>query len=156
MKQVMTMEGLNTGPSGAATESERQGRTSEHGTRALIIGGYPWVRQSLIRLINRESDLTVCAEAGNACDVLDTIGKEQVDFAIIDIYKDDMSKVRVTEEIRLLCPQLPVLILSLANASQSSEAVLNPEAGEKVMRAIQYIQSLLRSRIAGFTVLVDL
>ncbi|MHC4474926.1 MAG: response regulator [Planctomycetota bacterium] len=150
------MEGLNTRNSSTTADSERQVSAGEHRTRALIIGGYPRVRQGLIPLIKRESDLMVCAEAGNACEALATIGKEQVDFAIIDIYKDDMSKVRVIEEIRLLCPQLPVLILSLANASRSAEAVLNPEAGEKVMRAIQYIQSLLSSRIAGFTVLVDL
>lgn len=129
----------------------------------MITGDYPSTRQALVQLIGREVDLSVCVDAENTNQALDAIKKQQVDLAIVNISSKDTNSFQLAETIKLQFPNLPVLILSIsdraAHAENSSQAEaeeppLGEQVTEQIIKAVRYIQSLLRSRIFGFTILV--
>ena len=134
-------------------------------TRTLVVDGNTMVRQLLTRLINREPGLGVCAEAEDANQALDAIEKEQFDFAVIDISPGSKIDIQFTEAIKLRCSGLPILILSMHNEALYSKGISfqqgpgdveNQHVIEQIIEAIRYVQSLLRSRVFGFTVFVKI
>ena len=138
---------------------------SESKSRILVVDDHAVVRQGLTRLINRESDLEVCAEAEEANQALDAIEKQQFDFAMVDISPGSTANIQLTETIKLRCPDLPVLIVSMHNEAlyskgtsfqQEPRDVENQHVIEQIIEAIRYVQSLLRSRVFGFTVSVKI
>lgn len=147
-----------------AINSETQGyETVENKTRILVVDGHPIVRHELVQLISGESDLAVCVEVESADETLDAIKKRQVDLAVVDISLEGAIAMQLAERIKLESPTLPVLIFSMQDESSrveraltagSQSHVLNRQAGEQIIGAVHYIQSLLRSRVFGFTVFV--
>ena len=132
-------------------------------TRTLVVDGNPMVRQLLVRLINREPDLVVCAEAEDANQALDAIEKQQFDFAVVDISPGSEANMQLAEAIKLRCSGLSILIVSMHNEAlyskgtsfqQEPRDVENPDVIEQIIEAIRYVQSLLMSRVFGFTVSV--
>ncbi|MHC5059521.1 MAG: response regulator [Planctomycetota bacterium] len=112
----------------------------------LIVDDHVVVRQGLTLLINREDDLVVCAEADNVTTALETIEKQQVDLAVVDISLDGKSGIELTETIKSKYPDLPVLILSMHDeavyAKRAFKAgargyVTKREAAETIITAIR-------------------
>jgi len=144
-------------------EEKEIDKACEDKTGIVIAGGNPSISQGLIQLVRKEAELVDCVEVDNANQALDVIKERQADFAIVDISSQDTSGVRLAEKIKLQFPNLPVLILSMDNRaacaerSQQSEAEghpLNEQVTERIIKAVHYVQALLRSRISGFTILV--
>lgn len=53
--------------------------------KILLVDDYLGLRRALTQLINRESDLEVCAVAGNIGQALSTIANRPFDLAIVDL-----------------------------------------------------------------------
>lgn len=148
-----------------AGNPEAQVRESaENKARILVVDGHPAVRHELAELIGSESDLAVCFEVESADETLDAIKKRQVDLAVVDISLEGTSGIQLAERIKLECPTLPVLILSMQDEASRVEHlfgagpekhVLNQQATEQIIGAVHYSQSLLRSQVFGFTVFVN-
>lgn len=145
--------------------NKRQPESTRNKATTLIVDGHPVIRQALTRLINEELDLGVCAEAEDANQALDAIGKQQFDFAVVDISEGSKANIQLAEAIKLQCPDLPILILSMHNEAlyskgtsfqQGPRDVENQDVIEQIIEAIRYVQSLLRSRVFGFTVSVKI
>jgi len=135
----------------------------EDTTRILIAGVRGGLRQALIEVISQEADLGVCFEAENTIKASETIKKRQVDLVIVDISPRDTQRIELTEKIKLQFPNLPVLMVSFhdgaahferSSQAEAKEYPLNEQITEQILKAVRYIQSLLRSRIFGFTILV--
>lgn len=159
----MNHEALNPEMTEIANDKKEHHKTYEDETRIMIAGDYPPIRHALVQLIGREADLGVCVDAENTNQALDAIKKQQVDLAIVDISSKDTNSIQLAETIKLQFPNLPVLILSIndstAHAERSSQAEaeehpLDEQATKQIIKAVRYIQSLLRSQISGFTILV--
>lgn len=134
-------------------------------TRTLVVDGNTMVRQLLTRLINREPDLEVCAEAEDANQALDAIEKQQFDFAVVDISPGSEANIQLTEAIKLRCSGMSILTVSMHSEAlyskgtsfqQEPRDVENQHVIEQIIEAIRYVQSLLRSRVFGFTVSVKI
>jgi len=145
--------------------NKRQPENTKNKTRTLIVDGHPIIHQALTRLVNQELDLGVCAEAKDANQALDAVEKHQFDFAVVDISPGSEANIQLTEAIKLQCPSLPILVLSMHNATlyskgtsfqQGPRDVENQHVIEQIIEAIRYVQSLLRSRVFGFTVSVKI
>jgi DNA-binding NarL/FixJ family response regulator len=149
-----------------AVNGETQGyETVENKTRILVVDGHPIVRHELVQLISRESDLEVCIETESSAQTLDAVKKRQVDVVVVDISLESRTAVQLAERIKLECPTLPVLMLSMQDESscvddalktRPAKHVLTKQATDQVIGAVHYIQSLLESRVFGFTVFVKL
>jgi DNA-binding NarL/FixJ family response regulator len=148
-----------------AVEKEAQDEVSRNKAGILIVGDDSIVRQELAELINRKPDIGICIEVGNTEQLRDTISKQQIDLAIVDISSNDTNGFKVADTIKLQCPNVPIVLLSVHNEALHTEHTLQAETKEsllsrqttgQIIKAIRYAKSLLRSQIFGFTLVVNL
>lgn len=142
-------------------DKKEQRNNREGKTKILIVNGNSVVRRGLIQLINQQSGFVVCAEAENDAQALEAIEKQRFDLAVVDISLEGTAGVQLVEKIKLRCPNLPVLTLSMreelhyakrALQAGAEEYILNQRVSEQIIKAIRHAQSLIRSRVFGFTV----
>jgi DNA-binding NarL/FixJ family response regulator len=123
---------------------------SKNKTRILVVDDHSIVRQGLIKLIEAECDIKVCAEAENAKQALEAMRKEQFDLAIVDISLEGTNGLELTEIMKSRYPNIIVLIISMHDgllyaqrALQAGAAgyVAKYEAAEKIITAIRQVLS---------------
>jgi DNA-binding NarL/FixJ family response regulator len=111
---------------------------------------HPLLRQGLALLINREQDLMVCGEAEEAQAAVRAIAEKKPDILIADISLNGPDGLDLLKNIRMLYPDLPVLILSMHDESIYAERalrarangyIMKQEATEKVLVAVRRILS---------------
>ena len=116
--------------------------------RILIVDDHTIVRQGIAQLVNREPDLDVCEEAGDADSAVAVLAKTAVDLAIVDISLPGTSGIELVKLIRDSHPQLPVLVMSMHDEALYSDRafragakgyVMKQEATEKLLAAIRKI-----------------
>jgi DNA-binding NarL/FixJ family response regulator len=116
--------------------------------RILIVDDHVIVRQGIAQLVNREPDLDVCQEAGDADSALALLRETPVDLAIVDISLPGTSGIELVKLIRDALPQLPVLVMSMHDEALYSDRafragakgyVMKQEATEKLLAAIRKI-----------------
>ena len=131
------------------TMKEKQQQDNGNGkVKILIVDDHSIVRRGLTQLINQEPDFVVCGQAENAMEALVAIKERSFDLAVVDISLDDINGIQLTEKIHLLCPNLPVLILTMHNEAVYAERALRAgasgyvtknEAAEKIVTAIRQL-----------------
>jgi len=82
------------------------------------------VREGTRRILEREPDLTVVAEAGDGFAAIALVEQEKPDVAVVDISMPVMNGIEATKRIKRLSPQTAVLILTAYDDQQYVEAVL--------------------------------
>lgn len=140
-------------------------------SKILIVDDHPIVRQGIAQLINRESDLEVCGEAGDAEQAMEALNRSSAngttrcdtDIAIVDMSLPGVSGIELIKTIHAHYPDMPVLVISMHDESLYAERVLRAgakgyimkqEATENVLTAIRqilhgeiYISERMRSKI---------
>lgn len=116
---------MANGQRAGAEKDEGRGRAEDR-RRVLIVDDHPVVREGLVQRINRESDLIVCAEAGDAREAMAALEREGPDLVVVDISLPGRGGLELIRDIHALHPDLPVLGLSMHD-----EVVF----GERVLRA---------------------
>ncbi|RJP62554.1 MAG: DNA-binding response regulator [Ignavibacteriales bacterium] len=132
--------------------------------KILIADDHSIVRQGLKQIVAEENDINVCAEAGNSVELFERLNKPECDIVILDINMPGKSGIEILKDIKLLKPDLPVLILSMygeeqygvraikAGASGYLKKVSAPEELVKAIRKIisggKYITPALAERLA--------
>src|ERR1700733_6761116 len=87
----------------------------------LIVDDHVIVRQGIAQLVNREPDLDVCQEAGDADSAIAVLRDTPVDLAIVDISLPGTSGIELVKLIRDMQPQLPVLVMSMHDEALYSD-----------------------------------
>ena len=114
----------------------------------FIVDDHPIVREGLSLLINRESDLAVCGVAEEAVTALRRIEEMRPDIVVVDISLNGPDGLDLLKNIRMLDPDLPVLILSMMDELLYAERalragangyIMKQEATEKVLVAVRRI-----------------
>src|SRR5262245_42804314 len=123
-------------------------RSGETRRRILIVDDHPMTRRGLTELINHEPDLVVCGEAETATHALETARSIKPDLALVDITLPRKSGLVLIKDIRLWCPDVYVLVLSMHDESLYAERVLHAgghgyimknEGGERLLQAIRQV-----------------
>ena len=113
--------------------------------KILIVDDHPVMRCGLKELIDQQNDLVVCAEAENANQALEAVGKQHIDLGIVDISMEGTTGIQLTEKLKLQHPSLPILILSMHDdpvyTTRSMRAgargyVVKQDAAEEIITAI--------------------
>jgi DNA-binding NarL/FixJ family response regulator len=116
--------------------------------KVLVVDDHPIVREGMALLINREPDLTVCADAEESNAALEAIENVRPDLAIVDISLPGRDGLELLKMIRAKDPQMPVLILSMHGETTYAERalragangyIMKQEATDKVLVAIRRI-----------------
>ncbi len=79
----------------------------------MIVDDHAVVRERLTRLICGEDGLDVCGEAKNAGEAMRILTTKPVDLVIMDISIERMNGIQVTEKIKSLYPDLPVIMITI-------------------------------------------
>lgn len=108
--------------------SSDRSKASPSGVRILLVDDHPMVRERLAEVINRESDLKVCAEAEDRVTALDAIKATAPDLAIVDLALRSSSGLELIKDIHGRWPQLKVLVVSMHDESLYAERVLRAGA----------------------------
>jgi DNA-binding NarL/FixJ family response regulator len=96
--------------------------------RVFLVDDHPLVREWLTTLINQQSDLAVCGEAGDAAQALSAIGELQPDAAVIDVTLASGSGIELIKDLRKCCPRLAIVVLSMHDESLYAERALRAGA----------------------------
>ncbi len=136
-------------------------RKAQKRTRILLVDDHPMVRERLAELISREPDLSVCAEAEDRHQAIETIKARHPDLVIVDITLKNSDGVELIKDIHSRWPGLLMLVLSMHDESLYAERVLRAgargyitkqEATRSILRAIRRVldgQIFLNENIAS-------
>lgn len=102
--------------------------------RVYLVDDHPLVREWLANLIDRQDDLTVCGEAGNAAAAIAGIGAARADVAIVDITLDGRSGLDLIRDLRQQHPAVPVLVLSMHDEALYAERAMRAGARGYIMK----------------------
>jgi DNA-binding NarL/FixJ family response regulator len=116
--------------------------------KLLLVDDHPMMRAGLAHLINKQSDLEVCCEAGSPAEALSEIVRCQPDLIVTDITMPGRSGVEFIKDVLALHAGLPILVVSMHDELIYAERVLRAGArgyvmkeagGEKLLLAIRQI-----------------
>jgi DNA-binding NarL/FixJ family response regulator len=131
-----------------AEATKTEGMTRTRKKTVFVVDDHPLLRQGLAMLINRESDLMVCGEAEEAPTAMKALAAARPDILIADISLNGPDGLDLLKNLRILYPDLPVLILSMHDESIYAERalrarangyIMKQEATEKVLVAVRRI-----------------
>ena len=115
-----------------------------------MVDDHAILREGLVAQINRESDLVVCGEAEDAREALTAVEKLKPDLVLADITLPGRNGLELIRDIRAVQPELPVLVLSMHDASVFAERVLRAggrgyiskqRSGRRLIAAIRHVLS---------------
>jgi len=88
---------------------------------ALVLGG-------LKQLLATADDILVAGEAANGQQVLDAVRSSRYDLVLLDMYMPEPSGIDLIVRIRMLDPQLPILVLTMRNELHVARAAFKAGA----------------------------
>jgi DNA-binding NarL/FixJ family response regulator len=86
--------------------------------KILIADDHAIVREGLKQIVAEEKDILVSGEADNAIKLMELLEKEKWNLVILDINMPGKSGLEALKDIKMLYPNLPVLILSMFSEDQ--------------------------------------
>ncbi len=119
--------------------------------RIFVVDDHPLVRESLRNLLNQQIDLAVCGEAADAPSALSAIMELKPHVAVVDLSLKTGSGLELIKDLKVHCPRVAVVVLSMHDENLYAERVLRAGARGYVMKreTTKNILHALRRVIAG-------
>jgi len=95
--------------------------------RILLADDHIMVREGTRRILEREPDLRVVAEAGNGREAIAMAKRERPDVAVVDISMPEVNGIEATKGIKQTSPETAILVLTAYDDDEYVFAIL--EAG---------------------------
>jgi DNA-binding NarL/FixJ family response regulator len=117
--------------------------------RVLIVDDHPILRHGIAQLIERESDFTVCGEAGSHDEALQLLAQHTVDLMLVDLSLEGPSGLDLIRAVRERQPQVRCLVLSMHDERLHAERALRAgargylmkqEATRKIVTALRQVR----------------
>ncbi|MFZ2196242.1 MAG: response regulator transcription factor [Thermodesulfovibrionales bacterium] len=131
----------------------------------LIADDHSVVREGLKQIISGNADMTVLAEACSGNEAIEKIRKNPISVAILDISMPGKNGLDTLKELKVMHPDLPVLILSMYPEEQyalrffragASGYLTKKSAPEELVTAIRtvsrgkkYVSPVLAEKLIG-------
>jgi DNA-binding NarL/FixJ family response regulator len=109
------------------------------------------MREGIATWINREPDLEVCAQAGNAGEALNEVTRCRPDLVVLDLNLPGRSGLELLHDLKPLHPDLPVIILSMFEEDIYALRCLRAGARGYVMKRAggEQVVAAIREVLAG-------
>src|SRR6266513_4337751 len=119
--------------------------------RIVLVDDHAILREGLRALIELEPDLKVVGEAGTAAEAVRVVQGASPTLVITDLAMPGGSGLQTIEQLRALCPNLRVLVLTAHCMDEYIGAALNAGADGYVLKDASRAELLqaIRSVIAG-------
>ena len=114
---------------------------------------HPVFREGLVQIINGESDLTVCGEAGDAEQAIEAIARLKPDLVLVDISLPGKSGLELIKDLRARNDGVKLLVLSMHDEALYADRVLRAGGDGYVMKqedpeeVVHAIRDVLGGRI---------
>jgi DNA-binding NarL/FixJ family response regulator len=102
--------------------------------KVFIVEDHPVFREGLAQIINSESDLTVCGEAGDAEHALEAIPSLKPDLVLVDITLPGKSGLELVKDLRALNGGVKLLVLSMHDQALYASRVLRAGGDGYIMK----------------------
>src|ERR1700691_4281186 len=130
----------------SSTSQAPAGSASPRVARILIVDSHPIVRQGLRRIIEREGDLLVCAEADSVTGARTAIEETNPHMLIADVSLNQGDGIKLVRDVRTHNPLLPILVLSIHDEAIYAERMLSVGANGYMTKQATSEQILLALR----------
>jgi DNA-binding NarL/FixJ family response regulator len=134
--------------------TEKQTRqTNRPRTKVLIVEDHPVFRDGLVQLLGREADLMVCGQADTAPQALKAVSTLKPDLVLVDLGLPGKSGLELVKDLRVMQPDLPVLVISMHDESLYADRILRAGAHGYIMKQerpdeiVVAIRQVLRGQI---------
>jgi len=120
-------------------------------TRIMLVDDHPVVREGLAESIERESDLTVCAQAEERSEALQLLEIAKPDLVVVDLMLKNSSGLELIKDIHARWPRVLLLVVSMHDENLYAERVLRAGAQGFITKqeATRDILLALRRVLAG-------
>lgn len=81
--------------------------------RVLIADDHDIVRQGIEKILSKTDEIDVVGEASNGQEVIDQVKQLEIDVLLMDVEMPKKTGWDVLSELKVLKPQLPVIVLSI-------------------------------------------
>ncbi len=102
--------------------------------RIVIADDNPQFRSVLRRLLDRETDIVVVAEAANGSQAIDHARHHVPDIILMDVSMPELDGITATARLMEHDPHLPVVLLSVGSKTQEVSAGLASGAREYLVK----------------------
>lgn len=96
--------------------------------RVLIVDDHPIVREGIASVINRESDLEVCGQAGGLAEAMRLHREQRPDVIVVDVSLSDGNGLDLVKELIAIDRDVKVLVQSMHEESLYAERSLRAGA----------------------------
>lgn len=117
--------------------------------RVLLADDNTQFRGVLRRLLERDPEIAVIAEASNGAEAIVLVDEHHPDVVLMDVSMPSVDGIEATSELKSRYPHLTVLMLSIGNKPQEIEAGLAGGADEYLVKgapADEIVQAIKRHR----------
>ena len=132
--------------------------------RVFVVDDHPLVRESLMALIEDQSDLCVSGEAADSATAFNALLRDSADVVVVDLGLPGESGLELIKKIQALTPLPRILVVSMHEEATYAERalragalgyVMKQESTDKVITAIRtvlrgevYVSGLLATQLA--------
>ena len=102
--------------------------------RVLLADDNAQFRTVLRRLLERDDEILVVAEAGNGAEAIALAEEHMPDVVLMDVSMPNLDGVEATHALKARVPHLTVLMLSIGNKEQEIQAGLAGGASEYLIK----------------------
>jgi len=95
--------------------------------RLLVADDHAILRNGLKQLFALEEDIAVTGEASNGVEVLRLLQIQEFDLLLLDMTMEGISGADLVRQAKIICPALPILMLSMHKVSEM--AIVSLRAG---------------------------
>ena len=99
-------------------------RATEIRRRILIVDDHPLTRHGMAQLIGQQPGLSVCGEAGNAEQALESVRTLRPDLVLVDVTLPGKPGLEFIKDVAMLYPGVLVLVVSMHDESLYAERAL--------------------------------
>ena len=121
--------------------------------KILVADDHPMMRAGLAQLINRQPDMTVCAESGNPAEVLALLAQTSPHLVLTDLTMPGRAGLEFIKDLAAVHPELPILVVSMHDEVVYAERCLRAGARGYIMKesGSENLLVALRRVLAGQT-----
>jgi len=125
--------------------------------RILLVDDHPMIRERLVELIERESDLEVCGEAEDRHEALDLVAATQPGLAIVDLTLKSSLGIELIKDLQARYPEVKVLVVSMQDEMIYAERCIHAGARGYITKqqASRHVMRAIRQVLAGGIYLSD-
>ena len=124
-------------------------------SRVLLVDDHPLLRQGITELVNGESNLEICGEAGNIQDAFTLAGQLTPDLIIIDVSLSGNNGIELMKNLSSKYPSISLLAYSMHDETIYAERALRAGARGYVMKQAdpEVLLSAIHEVLSGKTYL---